>query len=399
VIEHVIAAAGFLAWRARLPSRTPPPPPPARFPRVSIIVPARDEEANLPPLLASLARLDPGPAEIIVVDDHSTDATAALARAAGVRVVSAPPLPEGWSGKPWACLHGAAAATGELLLFTDADTVHAPASLGLAVARLEAEGAGVLSLVPSQAIVSPWERFQGVFHLLALAASGRAYAIGQYLLFRRDAYDAIGGHAAAPARVAEDLALARRVPRRTLLAVPGLVEARMYPDLASFARGWVRNFREGIPEASVTGVLATVAIVGWLLGLPLHAALAAARGEPAAALILGAATAATVVEVAGQQRRCGRFGPLSALAYPLFVLIFVGISIAAAAASLARRPVIWRGRVVPRPGTRPGRPRAVSAAVELASGGAMLGDVAAPPGAGHDEAARARSGARPPPRG
>ena len=337
VTELAVAAAGFLLWRARLPSRVPPPPAPARPPRVSIIVPARDEEENLPPLLASLARLDPAPAEVIVVDDGSTDGTARVAAAAGARVVSAPPLPDGWSGKPWACLHGAGAATGELLLFTDADTVHAPGSLGQAVAALGDRD--VLSVVPSHAIVAGWERLQGVFHLLTLAAIGRGYAIGQYLLFRRAAYEAIGGHAAAPARIAEDLALTRLLPRRVLLATPGLVTTRMYPGgLGDFVRGWVRNFRDGIPESGAGGALAMIFIVGWLLGMPLHLLLG---GEP---LVFGAATVATVAEVAWQQRRCGRFAAASALAYPLFVLLFVGISAASALAALAGRPIRWRGR-------------------------------------------------------
>jgi cellulose synthase/poly-beta-1,6-N-acetylglucosamine synthase-like glycosyltransferase len=349
VIELAVAAAGFLAWRARLPRPAPAAPPPRRFPRVSVIVPARDEEHNLPPLLASLARLDPAPAEVIVVDDGSTDATAAVAAAAGARVIAAPPLPAGWAGKPWACLHGARAASGELLLFTDADTVHAPRSLGTAVAHLEATGAGVLSLVPSHAAVAWWERLQGIFQLLTLVAIGRRYAIGQYLLFRREAYEAIGGHAAAPARVAEDLALAARVPRRALLSTPGLLVARMYPEgLGAFARGWVRNFREGMPAAGWGGALAVAAAIGWLLGLPLHAGLAALRGDAATAAVLGAATLATAGEVAWQQRRCGRFAAASALGYPLAVAVFVAVSLGAAIAALARRPVTWRGRVVAR---------------------------------------------------
>jgi 4,4'-diaponeurosporenoate glycosyltransferase len=338
VIELAVAAAGFVAWRARLPRReASAAAPPARFPRVSIVVPARDEEENLPALLASLAALDPAPAEVIVVDDGSTDRTAAIAAAAGARVVTPPPLPAGWTGKPWACVAGAEVATGELLLFTDADTVHTPASLGRAVARLEAERADLVSLVPSHEARAWWERLQGVFQLLLLVAAGRRYAIGQYLLFRRAAYERIGGHHAAPARIAEDLALASLVSRRALLAEPGLVRVRMYGSLGAFARGWTRNLRDGLPAAGWRGAAVVALIIGWLLGLPLHAVLS---GDP----IASAGAIATAVEVARQQRRVGRFSPLSALGYPLFTLVFVGLSAASALAALLRRPVTWRGR-------------------------------------------------------
>lgn len=343
MIQLALAIAGWLVWCARLPRRTPPAPAPARWPAVSIIVPARDEATTLPSLLQSLGRLDPPAAEIIVVDDHSTDGTAEVAgRFAGVRVVRPPPLPAGWTGKPWACHHGAAHATGELLLFTDADTVHAPSSLGRAVAQLEATGAELLSAVPSHLAVRWWEHLQGVFHLLLVVATGaRRFAIGQYLLFRRDVYRALGGHTAVRDQIAEDLGLLARVRRFTVLVAPGALAVRMYPDgLGGFIDGWTRSFRAGMPFAGPWRAIAVALAIAWL-GFPL------ALGELAP---LGYLVVA--LEVHRRQAIVGRFAAGSALVYPLFVALFCAVSVRSGLHALFGVPVRWRGRTISPPGHR-----------------------------------------------
>jgi cellulose synthase/poly-beta-1,6-N-acetylglucosamine synthase-like glycosyltransferase len=335
---------------------------------VSIIVPARNEAHNLPALLSSLRTLDPAPAEIIVVDDHSTDGTGELARRAGARVVTPPPLPAGWLGKPWACHAGAQAATGELLLFTDADTVHGRGSLARAWRCMRSRGADLVSVVPTHIVVATWEKLQGIFQLLLLIACGggmasrpgergrtrrgeRRFSIGQYLLFRRDAYHAVGGHPAVAQRVAEDLAFARMIEeaglRYELLYAPELLRVRMYPEgLRGFLRGWRRNVREGIQSAGALGVVEMVGVVGWLLGVPLFAAQAVAGEAAGLAATWGAVYLATAVEVARRQRRIGSFPAWAALLYPLFVLLFVAVTAAALLDRLRRAPVRWRGRSV-----------------------------------------------------
>lgn len=361
---------------------------------VSIIVPARNEAHNLPDLLASLKALDPRPLEIVVVDDHSTDGTGDIARAAGVRVVSPPPLPAGWNGKPWACRTGAGEARGEYLLFTDADTVHAPGSLGQAMAALEARDAALLSAVPTHLVRAAWEKLQGVFQLLLLvatragapeapgvapgaatradapaapgAAAGgsaggpgpgggrggaheRRFSIGQYLLFRRDAYERIGGHEPVKQRIAEDLAFARLIAdaglRLGLVFSPGLLGVRMYPEgLGAFVRGWRRNFREGLTAAGAGGVLEIVAIIGWLLGVPMAALSAAATGQAPLALGWAAVYLATAIEVARRQRSLGAFPLWSGLLYPVFVLMFVLVTALALIDRWRGATVMWRGR-------------------------------------------------------
>jgi len=331
----------------------------ARF-DVSIVVPARNEAHNLPTLLASLAALEPAPREILVVDDHSTDATAEIARAHGAHVIEPGPRPPEFLGKPWACLAGARAARGRYLLFTDADTWHAPDSLARSVALLEVTGAGLVSIVPTHRLEALWERLQGVFQLLLLIATradtrptrtsvARPFAIGQYLLFRRDAYEAVGGHAATPQRIAEDLALARLVSAAgfgaRVLYARGALCVRMYPEgFGAFVAGWRRNFRDGLSAAGLGAMVEMTLVVAWLLGLPLWLGQALATGRLDDALLYALGYLATALLIAREQRGYGAFSRTSALAYPLFALVFVWVTAVALVDAARGRPVTWRGR-------------------------------------------------------
>jgi 4,4'-diaponeurosporenoate glycosyltransferase len=364
LIQVAIGVAGFSIFNLRLRrvSRTDEREPPVTWQRedVSLIVPARNEAANLPPLLGSIAALEPAPAEVIVVDDHSTDETAAIASSFGVRVVTPAELPAGWLGKPWACAAGAASARSALLLFTDADTVHAPNLLGRAMNAMQARQADLVSVLPSHSVVASWERFQGIFQLLLLVAARagsermrgeRCFCIGQYLLVRRSAYERIGGHAAVRQRVAEDLGMAHLIERHglrfALLHAPGALEVRMYPEgLGAFVAGWRRNFREGIRTAGAGGSLETVLVLGWLLGVPWWLVQASWTGNYPSLALAACAALLTCVTIAHWQRHVGAFRARDAFAYPVFVFLFVLISILALADHAFRRPVAWRGRSV-----------------------------------------------------
>ncbi|HEX5410564.1 MAG TPA: glycosyltransferase family 2 protein [Terriglobia bacterium] len=227
---------------------------------VSVIIPARNEELNIERVVRSIAP-QRGLRELIVVDDDSTDRTAEilaglqqeipLLRTRGVKS-----LPEGWTGKSHAAAAGAELATGDWLLFTDADTEHLPGSLEAMVDRATAEGAALLSLSPGQQTPTWWEKAIIPFVFVQLAkifpfekvsdpASPEAAANGQYLLVRRSVYNEIGGFAAVRREILDDVALARLVKQRggRLLFLPGAewVRTRMYSTFRDMWQGWSKN--------------------------------------------------------------------------------------------------------------------------------------------------------------
>jgi glycosyltransferase involved in cell wall biosynthesis len=231
---------------------------------VSVIIPARNEEASLAQCLESLVSQRGLTFEIIVVDDASTDRTRHIAQSfPQVHVVDAPQLPFGWTGKNNALVAGAKAAHGTWLLFTDADTVHQPGSLARSETEAEQHGAALLSYSPAQEVHGFWESavMPVIFAELACTyrpsqicdpASAAAAANGQYLLITRQAYEAVGGHAAVAASLLEDLALAKIVKasgRKIFFRFGGdAVRTRMYRSYSQLREGWTKNLRLLFPS-------------------------------------------------------------------------------------------------------------------------------------------------------
>ncbi len=227
---------------------------------ISAIIPARNEEAAIARAVESVAA-QAEVAEVIVVDDQSSDGTAAIlcdlaARIAKLKVLTAGELPSGWVGKNHAAAVGAAAAGGDWLLFTDADTFHLPGSARTALCDAADHDAALVSYSPEQEMATFWERALIPFVYCRLAArfsfarindprQPDAAANGQFLMIRRDVYDAVGGHAAIAGEILEDVALARRVKKRGFgiyFAAPsGVVRTRMYRLLGAMWQGWTKN--------------------------------------------------------------------------------------------------------------------------------------------------------------
>jgi chlorobactene glucosyltransferase len=322
---------------------------------VAVIVPARDERDNLFRLLPSLLCLEPPPAEIVVVDDRSVDDTAAIAAGFGLRVLATSEPPSGWSGKNWACQHGSEQTLAPWLLFADADTWQAPASLGAALTRAKADGADLVSVFPRQQCHSLWERLLLPFAFAQyLAAIGprwanddraaSAVANGQYLLIRRSLYERIGGHAAVRASLGEDVALAglaRRAGGRVrLYRAEELVRVRMYRSLAGLRTGF-RKFMVGYllahPLHGLVIVLSTA-----LAGLPLLRLVEWAGGRGSWRL----AVASWGVGAAALLPWAGWFGAgrSTALLQPLAYAGFQLVALESLVRWLLGARVTWKGR-------------------------------------------------------
>jgi glycosyltransferase involved in cell wall biosynthesis len=227
---------------------------------VSAIIPARNEEASIACTVESVA-VQPEIHEIIVVNDQSTDRTAAIlaelaARIPKLKIMNVDALPTGWVGKNYAVSLGASVAEGDWLLFTDADTYHMLGSTRRALADAVERDAVLVSYSPEQEFGSFWERalIPVVYSRLAIQypfarvndpGLPDAAANGQFLVILRDVYEELGGHASISKEILEDVALARRVKgagyRIYFTAPLGLIQTRMYRSFAAMWQGWTKN--------------------------------------------------------------------------------------------------------------------------------------------------------------
>jgi glycosyltransferase involved in cell wall biosynthesis len=326
-------------------------------PAVSVIVPARNEEACLAACLESLASQSGVNFEIIMVDDASTDGTHAIAQAVpSVSVVDAGQPPSGWTGKNNAMAAGARVASGEWLLFTDADTVHKPGSLARALSEAQLHGASLLSYSPEQEVHSFWEKAVMPVIFAELAAAYRpsqvsdprspaAAANGQYILISREAYDAIGGHAIVSASLLEDVGLARAVKAsgRKIFFRYGAdaVRTRMYRSFAQLREGWTKNLALLFPSPGRLAILRLTEFV--LIACGFVAAVAGLlRGHGKPALVAGILTLIVYVLFLRRIRRAHFSWDANAftlLGIPVFSYLLLRSRL-----SYKRGSVSWKGR-------------------------------------------------------
>ncbi|MCG2786297.1 MAG: glycosyltransferase [Anaerolineae bacterium] len=266
-----IGALIIVTWlhnQSRLEIQTPHVAPPSEGRLISVIVPARNEEKNIRRCVEAILAQDYPDFQALVLDDRSTDATSAIlaelsARDSRLVVVHGRELPAGWAGKPHALHQAAASATGEWLLFLDADTYLHPNALSAALASAQKTEADLYTVMTEQILGSFWEKtvMPLVFTALSVGFSPRkvndpksrdAIANGQFIFIRRAAYHAIGGHQAVKDQIVEDKALAEKVKwsgqRLVIADGRGIARTRMYTDLPSMWEGWTKNIYLGLSD-------------------------------------------------------------------------------------------------------------------------------------------------------
>lgn len=332
---------------------------PAGTPLVSVLIPARNEERNLPECLATFQTQTYSRFEVLILDDHSSDGTQKIAKTFArsddrMKVIRGKELPAGWTGKNWACAQLSRWAKGKILLFMDADVRPGPAAIENLVAVFERFKAAGVSAFPRQRfsnraaqIVVPLMDviLYGALPLRAVRIrrfSSLLAANGQWLAFTKETYDSIGTHAAVRSEIVEDMALARRVKHEGLRFVVtsgvGAVECSMYDTWEEIVRGFSKNFFAGFgfrPVAFV-GVLAVL----FVLMLFPFAALA---------LSVSAYTVAAVgLNLSFRLMMSARFGHglLPLLLHPLGVLAAIVIGLNALRLYYFHGEVHWKDRPI-----------------------------------------------------
>jgi len=336
-------------------------------PKISVCVPARNEERGIEACLQSLLDQDYSNFEVIAVNDHSTDCTGNIMKALAeensrLKVLEGADLPEGWLGKPFALHQAFKVAQGEYLLFTDADPVFKSTALNTAVHVMRERELDVLTLMPQAEFGSFWERAVQpvIFGFIASLTRFKnvndpnhksAMGFGAFLMFRRSAYEKIGGHEAGKADVLEDVLIAKRAKRAGLKLLVAdakhLFSIRMYFGLKEIWFGWQKNMFLAMRGSVVRATYHVLVVLGFLF-TP-YVILAVNIFEQTGWFSIGAALAGVVMVSAAAYKTCDELGlhRNTAGLFPLGALIMAAIMANSMFHTLVRKKTQWRGRVYP----------------------------------------------------
>lgn len=371
ILDAILSGLTFLYF-AYFRKVDPVSEPDEKLPFISVVVPARNEGSKIRRCIESLANQSYPNYEVIAIDDRSVDETGDIIRELAdkyphVRYVRGQEAPPGWIGKCNALVNGVKFANGQWFIFTDADTCHTPDSLRLAVSYAIRHNAELLSFMPVQELGSFWE--QAVMPvLLGSFLSGdpmntindrtndRAYAYGQYILVRRDVYEAVGGHHSVYDQILDDISFARVVKEHGyhIMAADGrlLYKVRMYTNLETLWQGWTKNLFALI-ECQVIYLVLVIALLNMAIAGPFvqlgYVAWAAFTGEAGAQLpFMAGLTALQLGLLYAWYRRTAEHyagvGPAHFLLLPLGSLMVSALYAHSAYLVLSKTKVTWKGR-------------------------------------------------------
>jgi 4,4'-diaponeurosporenoate glycosyltransferase len=335
---------------------------------VSIIIPARNEEKNLGFLIHSLKHQTLKPLEVIVVDDHSEDGTAAFAGGEDCVVVRSDDLPEKWVGKPWACWQGANKAAGDILLFLDADTFLEPDGLSRILYAYR-EKRGLLSIQPFHQMKKAYERLSAFFNIVAMGGM-KAFtpigdklrplgAFGPCMVCSREDYFAVGGHSHERVRgeILESLALGKEFLRANgkvhCYGGKDSISFRMYPaGLRSLIEGFSKGFGTGANAMSLGSLLMMVCWIFGCFSVTRHLIQSAILGNMTDLFWLALLDGLYVLQIHWMLLRIGNFGFLPALLFQIPLVFFVFVFGLSLLRIFFMRKVPWKGRIVNTPKER-----------------------------------------------
>jgi chlorobactene glucosyltransferase len=337
---------------------------------VSVILPVRNQARTVTDCVRSLVGLEYPNKEIIVVEGGSTDGTDDLVRKFDqqITLVEEEPLPQGWVGKNWACHLGYKKSRGDLLLFTDGDSVHATDSLTRSVNYLQAERADLVTLAPGTILKSFWEKLlqPPIFLLIMILVGGKlvnddnrqnAIGNGQYMLIRRGAYEKVGGHYAVRDKIVEDYTLARLMKkagmRLRFVTAQDALGVRMYASLAEIWRGWRKNFYTVSEKYMLWKAIARIILMFTFLVLPFailgYGILLATTTPLNAYLIAGIFMSGLLwLGIVILDRSIG-VSLLYAFMFPLAILVYILIGIDSTIRGSLGFGFSWKGRVYGKP--------------------------------------------------
>jgi chlorobactene glucosyltransferase len=343
---------------------------PQEPPLVSIILPVRNQASTVRECVMSLVGIEYQNKEIIVVEGGSTDGTREILNGfiPQIAILDEEPLPSGWVGKNWACHLGYKKSRGELLLFTDGDSIHSTDSLTRSVSFLQSEKAAMVTLAPATILRSFWERVlqPPIFLLIMILVGGklvnddrRANAIGngQYMLFQREAYEKVGGHAAVRDKIVEDYSLARLLKKAKMrlrfVTAQDTLGVRMYASLREIWIGWRKNFYTVSQKRMLSIAIARIVLMFTFLVLPFIVLAYGVSLAPSNLLnpylISGAFMSFLLWLGIMVLDRSIEISLGYALLFPVAILVYIGIGIDSTLRGSLGYGFSWKGRVYGKP--------------------------------------------------
>lgn len=335
------------------------------LPRVSIIIPARNESKRIKSLLESLHRQVYPAFEIIVADDASTDETATIARERGATVISIQDVPDGWLGKSWACWQGALHSQGDLLLFLDADAWLDQNGLGKIINGYLDTG-GLLTVQPYHVTCTTYEQFSAMVNIVMMAGINAFTPLGKCLkpnggfgpcmICRREDYFRVGGHAAVKNELLEDMALAKTFAQAgySLSCFGGLgtIYFRMYPDgLGKLVEGWSKGLALGAGFINFAFLILVSTWICGCFGVFTELIRSLQTNDQRATWLWLILYSLYAVQIHWMLRRIGNFRWWTWVFFPLPLIFFAALMFYSLIITYFTRQVKWRDRVIPT-GTR-----------------------------------------------